>query len=418
MKRKRWIKFSILALILIMTISLTGCGFSTGMIKEKSQDGKLVTSNGNKFNGLLIEGDATITALGNSAQYDNFLRDFAVLMYEAVFEDDYKHEDHSTCSHGNGACDYPIDYIAKEADRFAIAPKSITTNITSLTASAFTRTNDTITKIGSLDLSNILNVVKTAANAILIAVWAMGFINQIVNEKFTMETLLKTLMQLLLGVVLVNNSEKLVVAFMDIGTDLTSNISAQGASVADSFTTYKKEVLNQLDSILAIHIGFCVVGIELPIGSLIIDVFGPTTAIINMILPFIGQLLCAYKILSAMIMRMLELVIRISFAPIPLAFSAQNGFSQEAIRYFRGIMACAMQPALIIVGASCVDTIVNLIAGALSNMSSLVDQAGNAISPAATLSGLWASLSLFIAYMVLSGFIGETKRMSQEIIAR
>ena len=102
-----------------------------------------------------------------------------------------------------------------------------------------------------------------------------------------------------------------------------------------------------------------------------------------------------------MIMRMLELYVRITFAPIPLAFGAQQGFTQDSIRYFRGVFACAAQPALMLAGVAAMPAI---------------ESALTSVFTGAT--GIMGSIACGLSYFVLSAYFGETKRLAQEIIAR
>ena len=129
------------------------------------------------------------------------------------------------------------------------------------------------------------------------------------------------------------------------------------------------------------------------------------SAILLLIFPFIMQLICAYKIVSMMIMRTFEIMIRTTFAPIPLAFSAQNGFSEGAIRHFRGILACAMQPVLMIVGACCLESIATIVMQIFGG------------GDAGSITGFTASIAMGISYFILSTFFGQIKQLSNEVIA-
>jgi hypothetical protein len=346
------------------------------------------------------------------------LRDFTILMYNTVFSTG------KLAKNGDGTLNedaygiWPDTYGSSQYNFLPTEPVRMVKILLEATSKVllldyqegtFEVTNDEAVEGegGAVDFESILSVIKTTACAILLAVWSMGFITQIVQERFTMDTMLKTLMQLLMGIVLVLNGDKLVVAFAEIGTDLAKNIDPQ-MNLKAQFKAFADEIENCLKPIMGVCIGFDLLGLDVVVGTLFVDIGGNQIwALILMILPFLGQLLCAYKILSIMIMRMLELIVRITFAPIPIAFGAQSGFSQDAIRYFRGILACAAQPALIIVAAACVGPVITVVCQALDSSSS-----------STTVTGLVASIAIFLAYMCLNAFIAETKRLAQEIIGR
>jgi hypothetical protein len=112
---------------------------------------------------------------------------------------------------------------------------------------------------------------------------------------------------------------------------------------------------------------------------------------------------CAFKIISTMVIRTIELTLRITLAPIPLSFSVQSGFSQEVMRYFRSTMACALHPLLIMLGACSIDTISAAVLSVLG------------YDPAA-IKGVPAVIAISLIYMILNAYIGETKHMAREII--
>jgi hypothetical protein len=173
------------------------------------------------------------------------------------------------------------------------------------------------------------------------------------------------------------------------------------------YGAFQTEMGNLLaENINSTNIGISIAGfISFGLGTVWFDT-NPLLVILLLAFPLFGQINCAYKIVSTMIMRMLELMARITFAPIPIAFSAQQGFSQDAIRYFRGIMACALQPVLMMVGAASIDTIT----------TAVLKIFGFAGSGAAT--GIPAAIAIGLSYFVLSAYFNETKRLAHEIIAR
>lgn len=349
---------------------------------KESVDGNWPTGARSEENAYIVDGkpDTDLTVKGTSP-----LRQLAVLMHDSIFDQKYA-----------GVED---DKFLDESKIKALKlnPRELIVSVSQTTADALNKDYEG----GGGKFASIFNVLKGAAAAILISMWAMGFISQIVNEKFTMETLLKTLMQLLCGILVITNSTVLVKAFVDTGQFLTDQLSANVDFA--SFSKLEEEIRGHLSEVSVIEFGTKVIGhASASYGTFVVDLMGPLQAIFLMAAPLFAELLCAYKICSIMIMRLLELTMRITFAPIPLAFSAQSGFSQEATRYLRSTLACAIQPALMLVGCMFVDTITDVVTGIFGT----------------DVSGIWGSLAMCLSYFILNAFFGESKHLAQEIIAR
>jgi hypothetical protein len=413
----------VLAVILLIAFVIpvfTGCGFSASYTKDStdySESGANSIKNSNNQhdqtkNSLVVEWEDTISSLNSSGNpvrdkngiwamsihsYNNYgmngrnggislFRELAITMYESVFNTTYSRTD---------------DYFVKSdgsLGRLQLTPISLVKKVNQITSEYFA--DDYATKNG---LTTVVDYIQGMACAILMAIWSMGFISQVVNEKFTMETLLKTLMQLMCGIVLITNSDVLVVAFANIGTDLINGFTDD----TTAFTAFQTQMYNMLrDNIFTINIGFDLGLFIFGIGTIWIDL-GCIFVMLHLVVPLIALIVCAYKIVSIMIMRMLELIIRITLAPIPLAFGAQQGFSQDSIRYLRGIAACALQPVLIIIGALCIGTIANCILAIFGG-----SQQSHEIT------GFTAVLAFTLSYLVFAAFLGEVKRLAQEIVAR
>ena len=413
MLRRSFKMLAMVFVLLILMSSLAGCisvepgtDSSGGKLLYETSDDKMksqVDRNGNyKSSGVDVTNEwrvfqevpvsnqvwSTVPKKDSSKDcvWDNTLRSLAVMMHDSIFVDSLAYSE----------TDYFVD--KNSITTLALEPKELTVLVSNVTA-------EHIRPDGNEVLSKIIQVMQGFAAAILISMWAMGFISQIVNEKFTMETLLKTLMQLLCGILVITNATTLVTAFVDMGIALTNAI---GDVKYAAFETLEKDIVEALSTVNIVDVNIKIFSWNLTVGSFVIDFFGPAYAIILMVLPFYAELLCAYKICSIMIMRMLELAMRITFAPIPLAFSAQSGFSQEATRYLRSTLACAVQPALIIVGCTFVGTIAEVIFQIFG--SDLAESGGPG--------GLLGSIAMCMSYFILNAFIGESKHLAQEIIAR
>ena len=254
-------------------------------------------------------------------------------------------------------------------------------------------------------LTAVVQTIKSLSMAILVAMWCIEFISQVVAERFTMETILKTLMQLMCGIVLIENATFLVACFAQTGNVLSQTIINDGSIT--QFEEFKKTMLGVLtnESITAWNVAFDFGFLSFGIGTLWFD-GGAILTILLLLIPMITQLMCAYKIVSRMIMRMLELTVRITFAPIPLSFSAQRGFGPGTIKYMREILACALEPALMFVGVACVGTISDVIGSIVG------------VSPTDPVGYVQGVIMVSLSYLVLSAYLSSTKSLAQEIIAR
>ena len=398
-KQFQFKKILLLLTVLIFAFALTGCNSvsvdkgGNGYVLRK-REGLKVYSYFNEQGGVGTGSPELINTTGSLGTYKftknyedakiydadgSVMRDVARLMLKSTF--------------GDELIKYDSELNKNKWEHFTTEPKDLIKKVNTATTSEL-QNNEA--------LANVVKVIKSTASAILITVWAMGFISQIVNEKFTMETLLKTLMQLMCGILIVMNADIFTEAFVGTGNLLLEQLSGVAENTRQ-FDAFKQELTNMLANI------------ELSVTHVnLFDLINVTNltwsdqsmeAIFLLIFPFIMQLICAYKIVSMLIMRTFEIMIRTTFAPIPLAFSAQNGFSEGAIRYFRGIFACALQPVLMIVGACCLTSIATIVMQIFGG------------GDANNITGFTASIAMGISYFILSTFLGQVKQLSNEVIA-
>lgn len=303
------------------------------------------------------------------------IRDIAVIMYNSVLDAGYGGDKYVTPS--------------ANLSGFSINPEEVLKGALDACQGILTNGGGAAGAIGG--------AMKTAAASILVAMWLMTAVSQIINEKFTMEVALKTLMQLMCGIVIVVNSDIIASAFLQGSNAIVGG----GGSLADAFPGFRADIEDNLSRVTTFNLGVSLFSI-IRFGITVWFDMGALFSIGLLLLPLIGQLMCGYKIISVIVMRSLEMFARITFAPIPIAFGAGQGFSQDIIRYIRGMAACMLQPMLISAGVACTAEI----AQAVSTMF------GQSVS------GIAGSFALFVAYLVLSAFIGETKHLIHEIIAR
>ena len=228
------------------------------------------------------------------------------------------------------------------------------------------------------------------ATGILIAVWAMNFIQLVVQERFTMESALKGFCKLILGVLVVQNATNIVSAFM--------GILSSGAGGGGSFTNFGATLASEMNKdVLAFGLTF-----NMPItfkgtaiGAVWIDLLNPIMGIAFGIIPLMAQVKCAAQILSAMIITGAEMSLRLAFAPLMFALTSDTGWGQNQISYIKGAMACAVHPAIVMT-----------LIGGIGGLANQIGGAGGLVGE---------MIATTIAYNILAGFIGEAKQIGHNV---
>ena len=422
-------KIFMLILILIFMVSLTGCGLiSPGKTNQTYAEwsGDKNTSelgNGNLFVvewedmvGTLMSDDGYVLSSAEEATdfwwtKDSFLipsknngiptssintiRKVAIFMYNTVFNDEY----------GWGVAK-PSDFVAfpdtgKSSEKpINLNPANLIKQIVEETENFLSDKNEQTANV----LAGVTSAVQGLAMSILMIMWCINFVSQIVNERFTMESFLKSFMQLMLSIVVVSNSEKFTAVFVGIGNALIEHL---GEVTKIGMSTLQTQMLNMLQEPIpvtshALNVSF--LNINMPLATMVSDK-NATTIVVMTLVPLVAIAICTWNIFSAMTIRTFELLARITFAPIPLSFSAQNGFSHETTRYFKGIIGCAAHPALISLGVACL--------GSIGNMVALIFG-----STASSAKGVIGVVVLSASYFLLAVYIGQTRRIADEIFAR
>ncbi|MBQ8626418.1 MAG: hypothetical protein IJ419_09700 [Agathobacter sp.] len=376
-------KFKIICLVLVMVVlatTLTGCvswatpasglGFTVDNGELKYQDGGTYSGAA----GLVVAPEwAEVGGISDPSKVFgliSFTRQLPLILYQSIF----------------GSYDDPL---ADPPDTVTLEPSTVLSN----TVSGF----DSFVQ-GATGLTDTL---KTLALAILLGMWAINFVGIVVNEKFTMEALLKGFMQFVCGALLVDNAGTIVGALAQLGTEALNMLGdGSAATVATAFAPLAASMAEYLKNVLTINMAFDLLILDpFVIGAVVIDVES-IMLLLLLAVPFYLQIKLAFKIVSVVITRSLELYVRIALAPIPLAFAASNGFGPETIRYFRSTMACALQPTLMMAGCAAIPSIATAIGGVFG----------------AAFSGIPGVLALCATYIIISTYFGETKQLAHSII--
>ena len=284
---------------------------------------------------------------------------------------------------------YNKDNLAEAPANATLEPSTVLTQ----TVQSF----DTLVETGA----GLAEGLETFALVILLGMWAINFIGVVVNEKFTMEALLKGFMQFICGALLVDNAATIVSAFGALGTECINILGGEGELIAANFSGLHDWIRDTfLLKVWVLSAAFDIKLIDpFVLGAIILDV-DSLMVVLLLAVPFYLQIKLAFKIVSVVLSRSLELYVRIALAPIPIAFAASNGFGPETIRYFRSTMACALQPALMMAGCIAIAPIVDALTSVFGTTSS----------------GVPGVLALCAAYIVISTYFGETKQLAHSVI--
>ena len=378
-------KFKIICLILVMvvlTTTLTGClslaiGDAGVGLKVDSNDNLVDASTGVEVGGFGIVLHASNQVVEDITHPEKIYglisvtRQLPLFLFQSVLS-------------GDGS-----DNLASAPEGATLEPETVLTS----TVNAF----DTLVNEGA----DIATTLQDFALCILLCMWAINFVGVVVNEKFTMEALLKGFMQFICGALLVENSGLIVSTIGGIGTEAMGLIEAEGNTIATEFSDLHDWIFTTfLERTLVLAAAFDIKLIDpFILGAVILDVQS-VMVVIFLAVPFYLQIKLAFKIVSVVLTRSLELYIRIAFAPVPIAFAASNGFGPETIRYFRSTMACALQPALMMAGCVAIEPLV----------ASLTDVFN------VSTGGVGGVLALCASYIVISTYFGETKQLAHSII--
>lgn len=255
---------------------------------------------------------------------------------------------------------------------------------------------------GNGAMNAVYNALKKVAMGVLFVVWFMGFVSSAASEQISTETALKSLLQLVCGMLIVLNADIFAKAFAQLG-----NIAIGDPSIGALGASYGKltsQVTKLMKSINYLGIGVNIGVITKGFLCLWWD-SGSLFVIALLAYPFYQALRAAYKIVSIMISRYFELIFGVAVAPIALALSSQRGFDHGVIMYLRKIAAAALQPFLIVVAVMSFDSLTTMVLAIFGGGN----PGGFGVIPAV--------VAISASYMVFSAFVGETKHIAKEFIA-
>ena len=239
------------------------------------------------------------------------------------------------------------------------------------------------------NVGNAVGGLTGMAMAILITIWFGNMLMSIIREQFTMESLLKSLLQLLCGALIVSNSERIAGAFLGL---FSAGTPSGGTS---NFGAAALTAMNEAKFLyFALGVNIPIVQAGVPLGFVFIDDIGTVLAtIVGAVMVLMAQIQCAIAVCSALIPAGIELSLRLKVAPIVFAMSTTTGWGGDMIHYLKSCVACALTPPIIcaIVGQ----------AGAIENMAKGL--VGSSL--------LGTAIAISLGYKIMSGFVGQARSL-------
>ena len=246
--------------------------------------------------------------------------------------------------------------------------------------------------IGSSIAGAVAGFSTGLAAGMMVAVWFGNMLMLVIQERFTMEALLKGCMHLIVGLFVVYNARTFAQIFVGLlqgNTNLAGEnqfAQAAGAALSDIKGYY---------AALGVNIPVAQVGI--PVGYVFMDDIGTAATIaIGCIMVLGAQISCAVACVSAMVPVGLEMTLRIQLAPLIFAMSAQTGWTPSTINYLKGCVAAGLTPTLIAMMVARAPEIADSFAG------------GNLLAMA---------IAYTIVYKSMGGFIGQASQITHQVLS-
>ncbi len=238
-------------------------------------------------------------------------------------------------------------------------------------------------------IGNAVGGLTGMAMSILITIWFGNMLMSIIREQFTMEALLKSLVQLLCGALIVSNSEAIAGAFLGL---FSAGTPSGGTSSFGDAATGAMDGAQFLYFALGVNIPIVQAGV--PLAFIFVDDISVIlSTVVGAVIVLMAQIQCAISVCSALIPAGIELGLRLKVAPIVFAMSTTTGWGGDMIHYLKSCVACALTPPII---------------------CAIVGQAGTIETMAKTLVGtslLGTAISISLGYKIMSGFVGQARSL-------
>lgn len=372
--QKKITKIIVLLATVLMIFSLTGCGFAFGKSGDILAMGEGAYDE-NKGKGTHVRVDETESPF----QDDNAMMKRDVFVSQAQLKSNsiqaliapensiaipITHSLVHVCAKLVGATD-----TCAYADKCVVQKLSLTLDPLSLIDKTIEITNELTIELG----------LEGIAIAVLVAIWSANFLTQVIQERFTMESLLKGLCQLIVGVLLIQNANLLFSELLKVNASTGLKLNFGNGAIADHNAWFS----------FGLGLNIPIVQAGVPLFYFFID--NIPNDILNAaacILVFTSSIQLVTQTCTAIIPLIIEAKIRLQAAPIMFALTPQTGWGHGTIAYIKACLGCACSIPIMIL-------IINEFPQAIVGFFS----AGDSVF----LSGL----AYMLAYKVLAGLVGQ-----------
>ena len=246
--------------------------------------------------------------------------------------------------------------------------------------------------IGSDIAAQVAGFSTGLAAGMMVAVWFGNMLMLVIQERFTMEALLKGCMHLIVGLFVVYNARTFADLFVGL---LRGNTTLAGNN--DFLDAASTALSNIKGYYAAVGFNIPVAQVGIPIGYVFMDDIGTAATIaIGCILVLGAQISCAVACVSALVPVGLEMTLRIQLAPLIFAMSAQTGWTPSTINYLKGCVAAGLTPTLI---------------------AMMVAEAPRIAAEFANGNLLAMAVSYTIVYKSMGGFVGQAGQIAHQVLS-
>ena len=193
--------------------------------------------------------------------------------------------------------------------------------------------NDAVWKNGYTDVWNIVtkianNVMEPIGVMVIVIMFLLSLVDKVSTEQFTMESLMKDLIKLCMGLYLVTNAVEIVVGCIELGNGILKSVEAAVGGVPETWEmVVTKETFEGFGNFL--------------VTALLSIVF---------LLFIIIDLLILVIMKGISMIRVLEIALRTALAPVALSDTfAGNLLNSHAIGFIRSFAALCLQGVFITV---------------------------------------------------------------------
>jgi hypothetical protein len=170
----------------------------------------------------------------------------------------------------------------------------------------------------------------------------MKLLEIVSDETVTPEKIFRLLVKMFGGIVLIRNGFDIVMICVDYGTVLFSHLSDSQLSET-------------------ISSGSC--NFNLLLNG---DVWTAMGEILSLILPYLAMAIVKLLISIIAWMRLLEVMVRLVFAPIPMADMMYEGSQSNGFLYLKKLTASIVQASIILAGSAAYSAIINAVSNSVS----------------------------------------------------